>query len=186
MIKNQQFHLSSEARDEPRGRVTLTDLWDQTGDLQEAPPSKQLRWDERLLDAVQLRSGCGAVEVGRQLHRIEEALHSSLIRYASFPHVLALRPLDDHRSVQCRADSAVPQQSCEAIAKAGGGAWRDAEDRVERGAATAVVLGPKMAAVLCASGMLRSSSKPPPAALGLRVTPSWSLRATPTRSGARP
>ena len=63
---------------------------------------------------------------------------------------------------------------------AGGGAllqaWLDA-------AGTAVVLGPKMAAVLCASGVLRSSSKPPPAALGLRVTPSWSLRATPTRSG---
>ena len=38
-------------------------------------------------------------------------------------------------------------------------------------AGTAVVLGPKMAAVLCASGVLRSSSKPPPpAALGLRVT----------------
>ena len=29
-------------------------------------------------------------------------------------------------------------------------------------AGTAVVLGPKMAAVLCASGVLRSSSKPPP------------------------
>eukprot|EP00964_Phaeocystis_antarctica_P037085 scaffold21192_cov71-Phaeocystis_antarctica.AAC.1 len=51
-------------------------------------------------------------------------------------------------------------------------------------AGTAVLLGPKMAAVLCASGVLRLSSKPPPpAALGLRVTPSWSLRATPTRSG---
>ena len=34
-------------------------------------------------------------------------------------------------------------------------------------AGTAVVLGPKMAAVLCASGVLRSSSKPSPAALGL-------------------
>eukprot|EP00964_Phaeocystis_antarctica_P024659 scaffold13821_cov68-Phaeocystis_antarctica.AAC.7 len=48
---------------------------------------------------------------------------------------------------------------------------------------TGVELGPKMDAVfLCASGVARSSWKPP-AAVGLRVTPSWSLRATPTRSG---